>query len=108
MSINVLDKGSGNPTYIFNTFWDFVVLCARVSPRSTFRAYIPAVLGWVVGASMGVVLIEKVTWVWVVAQASILVFLLIACTFVTYWSLRKEWDYMRSTNLVRKGARGVK
>jgi uncharacterized membrane protein AbrB (regulator of aidB expression) len=102
MSYQVLDKDSDNPTYVFSSFWDFVLLCIHLKPGYTLRAYLYAVVGWMIGAAMGLSIIQEVTWKWAVTQIALLVFILAACTLVTYTSLSKEWDYLRSTNLVRK------
>jgi hypothetical protein len=100
MAFQVLEKDSDNPTYVFKTFWDFVLLCIHIKPGYTLRAYLYAVVGWGIGMCMGI-LATEITPQWIVAQFVILLVILAACTGITYWSLRKEWDYLRSTNLVR-------
>jgi hypothetical protein len=101
MAYQVLDKDSDNPTYVFSTFWDFVALCIRIKPGYTLRTYFYVVIGWLIGAAMGITFVQEITWKWALTQFALLVFLLAVCTAITYWSLRKEWDYLRSTNLVR-------
>jgi uncharacterized membrane protein AbrB (regulator of aidB expression) len=102
MSYKILEGDSDNPTYVFSSFWDFVALCIHLKPGYTLRAYLYAIVGWGIGLSMGLSFVQEVTWRWAAMQAVLLLFILAACSVVTYWSLRKEWDYLRSTNLVRK------
>lgn len=100
MSYKILEGDSENPMYVFSSFWDFVFLCVHLKPGYTLRAYLYAVVGWGIGMCMGI-LATEVTRQWIIAQAVILLVILAACSVITYWSLRKEWDYLRSTNLVR-------
>lgn len=94
-------EGKDGKTYVFDDFWDFVVLCIRVSPKYTLRTYLYALVGWMLGAAMGLTF-QELTVKWAAMQALILLVILSACTWITLWSLRKEWDYLKSTNLVRR------
>ena len=102
MSIRVLNPEAANKTYVFSSFWDFVVLSIKIAPQFVLRTYLYGMGGWLIGAALGLGAIEKVTRSWIIMQSALFVLMLVFCTSATYLSLRKEWDYMRKTNLVRR------